>query len=324
MNSTPFARELEARSGALRVWGDFVVSTISEKVRQELDDVQYETFFKITPLSRVKAIASASSKQEKKAYVDPLHEMVDQVGARFVVLLPSDLSVVERAIGACSSWTKQRDRSPLQEIRDWPKVFDYQSIHYVLRNASDMVIAGINVPALMPCEVQLRTLLQHAYAEFVHDRIYKQGAAVIPADVLRSVAKGQALLETTDALLNGAAEELDRVNQGLAQWCAFLDTHATSVGLSYAPTAHDNVAYGIIETYHGLLLSVDPTLAVADAMRFKDKIVRRAPERPLFARPVTFALYWLVKNHNDEVSTRWPADALVADLELIKSDLGIS
>ncbi len=69
--------------------------------------------------------------------------------------------------------------------------FGYRSVHYVCR---------IDVPALSPraCfEVQVRTVLEHAWAEIEHDLGYK-ARDVVPVDARRRLSRLAGLLELAD------------------------------------------------------------------------------------------------------------------------------
>ncbi|TOO37902.1 (p)ppGpp synthetase, partial [Vibrio parahaemolyticus] len=70
-------------------------------------------------------------------------------------------------------------------------------MHYVVRARVDLQVKGLMIKAGTPCEIQVRTLLQHAYAELTHDAVYKAKTVVEP-EVHRTVAKSMALIETTD------------------------------------------------------------------------------------------------------------------------------
>ena len=49
----------------------------------------------------------------------------------------------------------------------------------------------------LTCEIQIRTLLQHAYSEISHDSTYK-GPFMNDKEILRQLAKSMALMEATD------------------------------------------------------------------------------------------------------------------------------
>jgi len=247
------------------------------------------------------------------------------VGARFVVLLRSDISIIEHYLISCNSlWTARRDREPKSEADRNPDAFRYQSVHYIIRNIEDRIYEGIPIPAEMACEIQIRTLLQHAYAELGHDRIYK-GDSVVPPSVHRIVARSMALMETTDHLFCEAVEELERINKDLSAWCAWLDKAYRSVGASALDTLDDEDATTIIETYMDLLATADENSVSNYFQKSAIEYVRNRPRvDDLFSRPVVILVYWLVSNHPIEANARWPLPKFRNDLEMIAADLGAS
>ena len=54
-----------------------------------------------------------------------------------------------------------------------------------------------SVKPYLTCEIQIRTLLQHAFAEVSHDSTYK-GPYKNDKGILRHLAKSMALMEATD------------------------------------------------------------------------------------------------------------------------------
>ena len=96
-----------------------------------------------------------------------------------------------------------------------------------------MKLEGVTIPKGLTCEVQVRTLLQHAYSELSHSRIYKPSFDP-DAKVKRVIAKSMALLETTDDFFE---EVNDRMNEIAAytllnQLTDLLSTTIDNVNLS--------------------------------------------------------------------------------------------
>ena len=324
MNATDFSSWLVSQETPLRVWGGFVVQEICTRVSIELGEKRYKGFFKVPPGSRVKDATSSIKKFAKKKYIDPKHEMSDLVGARFVVLLRSDIPIVEHAIRTNNAWTARRDRHPLDERLEAPSSFDYQSVHYIVRNPEERMIENVSIPAEMACEVQVRTVLQHAYAELGHDRIYKDDGPV-PKSVHRLIARCMALMETTDEIFCSAVEELDRVNLSHKKWASLLDAHFSEAGIAFIPTLSDHEAIQILDTFRDLIQSADMDAVFGQLpSSVMNKIKERAGEDKLFGKPLILLVYWLVKNHSDSVKQHWPIPMFNAEFDHVMSDLGIS
>lgn len=324
MTDDQFEQWLLSQRPALEAFGELVVSEVTRLVRENVGEERARQFFKVTPNSRVKEIKSALKKQKKKKYADPTVQMTDFVGARFVVLLRSDIEIVQRAIVNCRNWTARRDREPKLETELEPDAFRYQSTHFVVHSSDEIEHNGVKIPAQTACEIQVRTLLQHAYAELGHDRIYKE-EGVVPASVHRIVAKSMALMETTDELFCQAVEELSRVNKDVAQWCTWMDSCFKGFALPYWDSQDDEETVTILETFQDILITADHD----DVRQLFDRVgLKRARDVPvghlLFKRPVVMVLYWLIQNHLDETKRRWPLPKFVNDVELVAADLGMA
>lgn len=324
MNESEFGDWLDELRPALEAWGDFIVERVTEFVKLDLGDEAYRSFFKIPPGYRCKERKSALKKLIKKKYAQPKEQMTDLVGSRFVVLLKTDIEVVERAIAGQTAWALSRDRNPVDEQAKDPTSFEYQSVHYLLRNTKEFSHNGVLIPEGLSCEVQIRTVLQHAYAEMGHDRIYK--GEHVPLTVQRLVARCMALMETTDEMFVNAVHELDQVNREIEHWCTFLDETVKPILGSITPTSSDPEARDILETYKSLLKEASLVGVKAELTPFVTKKIqeRAASVGGLFAKPVVLAVYWLVKTHPFEVSQVWPVPGLRNDLDKVKADLGVA
>ncbi|MGC4367043.1 GTP pyrophosphokinase [Hydrogenophaga sp. R2] len=323
-NRTDFIDWLDEVEPALKAWGGFVVAKLTELVELEIGQEQFKSFFKVKPGFRVKDKQSAINKQNLKQYADPKEQMTDLVGARFVVLLKLDLEVVEKVLIEYPGWTRSKDRDPLGEQRDKPKHFDYQSVHYVVRAADDMVVDGVHVPAGMPCEVQIRTLLQHAYAELVHDKFYK-GVGHIPPSADRLVARSMALMESTDDMFVQAVRELEAVNKSRDQWCAMLDAAVGPLIPGHTPTAQDHDALEILEEFRDLLQTANiEAVKVMLVTPVIAKIKAGQSQGNLYAKPIVLLVYWLLAEHPFLVGARWPVPALRSGFDQVRTHMGIS
>ena len=310
---------------ALEAWGSFIVGRVTELVKLELGDEAYKSFFKIQPSYRSKEVKSAIKKLKKKKYALPKEQMTDLVGARFVVLLKTDMAVVEKAIVSQTAWASSRDRNPVDEQAKDPTSFEYQSVHYLLRNTKEFIHNGVKIPEGLSCEVQIRTVLQHAYAELGHDRIYKSEQHV-PLTVQRLVARCMALMETTDEMFVNAVHELNQVNREIEHWCSFLDETVNPILNSIIPTSSDPDARDILDTYKDLLKETGLDAVKAELTPFVTKKIqeRAASVGGLFAKPVVLVVYWLVKTHPFEVEQLWPVPGLRNGFDQVKSDLGVA
>ncbi|MGI9156294.1 MAG: DUF429 domain-containing protein, partial [Marmoricola sp.] len=124
---------------------------------------------------RAKSVASFAAKANRttasaRTFDDPLTQITDQVGLRVITYLHSDVSAVADLLADQFEVLDDRDmgRETASEGR-----FGYASRHLSLR--MDDARRKVVGPALgeRPVQVQIRTVLQHAWAEFEHDIRYK-------------------------------------------------------------------------------------------------------------------------------------------------------
>jgi putative GTP pyrophosphokinase len=194
---------------AYTAWGKFVAQKLSAAIESTVSPISLEAFLKIPVKARTKQDDSLLQKafHRNKGYQDPYSEIEDKVGLRFVVLLASDLDKIQTAILGIDDWIAEKARDYVEEQKARPYEFDYQSIHYVLRSRLLFSFEGIEIPADLPCEVQVRTLLQHAYSELTHDTIYKPNVQASPA-LKRAAAKSMALIEATSDYFTAVNNEI--------------------------------------------------------------------------------------------------------------------
>lgn len=323
LSNDDFESRLTGLAPSLSGWGDFVVDKLSQLVRAQIGEERYAAFFKIKPYFRLKDIKSAVKKQEKKKYDNPLDKMTDLVGARFVVLLRSDLDILEKAIADYSGWVARLDRHHDYETNLDPEVFNYQSAHYLIISPSKIERNGVLIPANTVCELQLRTLLQHAYAEVAHDRIYKSPVPVSPA-ARRLIARSMALMEATDQMFCDAVRELDQITADRVGWVFFLNSlYKENFGREPAEKYEIDLLL-VLDTYRHLLESAKKgeILSIVSKPFIKGKISERLGNDLFFQSPVCIICYWLIKNHHVETLQLWPVEYLRGGVEKICSDFG--
>lgn len=209
MTREEFIAKYEQDKPMLEVWAKFIIA----EIRKHLPEGFEQHSVKIPVSCRLKDNQSILEKvfiRKRDKYKNPYEEVQDKVGLRWVVLLTEQLETFCKIIESSKYWSFSKDRT----LNDWeekPEVFSYQSIHYVLIAKQKLIYENTEIKIGTPCEVQLRTLLQHTYSEFDHDTVYKGNLNKSP-EVLRYLAKSMALLETTDELLCNAKEKFERIN----------------------------------------------------------------------------------------------------------------
>lgn len=319
-----FKSYLENHQAAFAAWGSFVAKEIQDQLSNVISPVPVANFLKIDPKPRVKEISSALAKIGRKNYTSPQTQMTDLVGVRFVVLLAEHIQIVCNIIESSSQWNAKVSKDFADEIEQNPKAFDYQSKHYEIRPKQAFITSeNVTISADLCCEVQVRSLLQHAYAELVHDNIYKPDGNV-PKQAEREVAKSMALMETTDDLFSRTLAILKKANQPQEELLPQLSQlYQDKIGLTPEIDKKTNMIF--LETFQS---SITPLVItkIQSLLDRKQYIVRRvkenAEEMYFFRQPAALLVYWLIEEVGaDEVCTQWPLPAYSQSLKLICTDL---
>ena len=324
MTEIEFLEKFMAEKPIFELLGEYLEKILAEVVRRELK--VDESFFKIPISFRVKGEDSIIKKafyRKDKRYTDPYLQITDKIGGRIVVLLEEQVKDVCCVIESLSDFTSSKDRDFEKERNANPEIFLYQSNHYILRNSEDILYLGTLIPANTPAEIQIRTLLQHAYSELTHDTIYKPNTAATP-DVKRYVARSMALIEVTDNIFSKVHESLRYTEKLFAK----IKTELLSLFPKGATTKYDDEFNDhILDAF----LTELETYSFEAISKFSkeysfifEKINERKTQKYLYHQPVILLIYWLVSIKRKIVKSKWPLELDSKDLEDIFTDLGYS
>ena len=192
--------------------------------------------------ARAKAVASVAEKIQRpgKDYVDPMREMTDLCGARVIAHTLSEVAAVCRFIEEHFQiyWKDSGDK--LEDLAAME--FGYLSQHYIV-SFRPGVFPTDEVPESLlgeqlQAEIQVRTILQHAWAAISHELSYKNRFK-LPRLWQREFARLAAALEEAD-------RDFERISAGLQQY-------ASSYGAYYS----DERLRQEIDR-HAIILEVDP------------------------------------------------------------------
>lgn len=135
----------------------------------------------------------------------PLLRIKDKIGTRIVVTTIDDAIIIKNAILKYSKWKVRVSRDYDKKFQN-PKEFDYISIHLELtpkQDTSSFEKMSKKKLGYYTCEVQIRTLLQHAFAEVAHNTVYK-GPYSSASELVRTLSQSMALMEVTDEYFSKA------------------------------------------------------------------------------------------------------------------------
>jgi ppGpp synthetase/RelA/SpoT-type nucleotidyltranferase/8-oxo-dGTP pyrophosphatase MutT (NUDIX family) len=242
---------------------------------------------------RTKGVASFAGKILRKRYADPLVEMTDLFGLRIITQIDAEVRAVCRFIrqariapegrihsdGASSDGTRplfvvdeKNSEDKLERLRK--SEFGYRSVHFVARLDSRAIPPSQDAETLsgLKFEIQVRTQLQHAWADIGHDRLYK-GAFTVPDRFQREASRLAARLEDADAAFSRLVEGLEEYE---CHFGAYLDTAGieSRIRLQEAILRHD--PGNPEETLR--LARLHLALETADAAREAEAVACRIPE----------------------------------------------
>jgi putative GTP pyrophosphokinase len=146
-------------------------------------------------------------KREGKEY-QKLSDMTDVAGVRVITHFDDEVDRIGTLVEAEFGIDREKsvDKRQLLEADR----FGYLSLHYVC-GLSDhrLKLAENSRYAGLPCEIQIRTILQHAWAEIEHDLGYKPGSTV-PKPIRRRFSRLAGLLEIGDQEFKSIRDELKK------------------------------------------------------------------------------------------------------------------
>jgi putative GTP pyrophosphokinase len=126
-------------------------------------------------------------------YPNPVKQIMDKAAVRIITYFLSTVEDVEAVIAQQFEVVEQE-----RKVSDDPARFGYQSTHYLVKH--------LNARATLPeytrfsdriAEIQVRTILQHAWAEIEHDIQYKS-SSVLPRMIRRRFGALAGLIEIAD------------------------------------------------------------------------------------------------------------------------------
>jgi predicted RNase H-like nuclease/ppGpp synthetase/RelA/SpoT-type nucleotidyltranferase len=165
--------------------------------------------------ARAKAVASFADKATRTdetgalLYPDPLRDIGDQIGVRVITYVRSD---VEAVAGLLAEQLRVLDDRDLGQATANEGRFGYASRHLQVALPAAAVDEGAGEPGEQVeqvVQVQLRTVLQHAWAEFEHDIRYKGSVPAEHASEFdRRFTLAAGLLELADQEFSAVRDRL--------------------------------------------------------------------------------------------------------------------
>ncbi|MEA3348581.1 MAG: tetratricopeptide repeat protein [Pseudomonadota bacterium] len=152
-------------------------------------------------IHRVKDFRSYFEKIANKSPHGDAFAITDLLGVRIVCPFLDDLAVVEKVLLEHFSIREVDHKGEQQSFRE----FAYDSIHLLLDLEGQTIVHPL--PGVEEvCEIQLRTILQDAWAEVEHELIYKSDWSIPTGQIRRKLAALNANLTLSDIIFQDLRE----------------------------------------------------------------------------------------------------------------------
>lgn len=146
--------------------------------------------------ARVKTEESLEKKITSKGKYNNLSDIHDIIGIRIILYFESDINKIASIIA--SEFEIDRINSIDKRERDDPAQFGYMSLHYIVALSENrLALPEYEAYRSMKAEIQIRSIIQHAWAEIEHDLGYKSELD-IPKKIRHDFHRLAALLEQAD------------------------------------------------------------------------------------------------------------------------------
>ena len=165
---------------------------------------------------RAKALDSFCEKLLRKKYEDPLREITDLAGVRLIYLYGTDRKQIEALIEKEFQVIEKIDK--IKQVG--PERFGYGALHYLVKLGKRSIGARYDDLKDLVCEVQVRTILQDAWALVAHHLSYKKELDV-PEELRRKLNALSGLFETAD-------DQFDRLRDERAQYAKKVKSEISS------------------------------------------------------------------------------------------------
>jgi putative GTP pyrophosphokinase len=190
----------------------FVYEALAKKVEsiiRELLESENVSYHSVT--CRAKSIPRYEEKAAKEKYKDPVSEIYDMAGVRVITYTDSEVNRAHEIVEKSFELIQEHSMDKSEELG--ADRVGYRSIHCVGTLGKDRLKLPENqIFKDMAFEIQIRTILQHAWAEFEHDRNYAF-SGVLPKGMRRRLSIAAGTLESVDREFDSLAKEIELYKQ---------------------------------------------------------------------------------------------------------------
>ena len=184
--------------------------------------------------------------------------LTDILGVRIICPFLQDINEVERILLKNFKIIEVERKGSERTFRE----FGYESVHFLLEIPEEFKV-GLVLPKNLIFEIQLRTILQDAWAEVEHELIYKSEFSPFDQPLKRKLASINASLSLADIIFQEIRDYQNKLNAELEkrrfEFYSMADEYTAQVLPETNIVQHDNVGHGeelkLAETIDDLILS---------------------------------------------------------------------
>lgn len=178
---------------------------------------------------------------------DDLPVLSDLIGIRIICAFLQDLADVEKQLQEQFTVLEVERKGADRTFRE----FGYESTH-ILLSVPDSVQEGLILPQGMIFEVQIRTILQDAWAEVEHELVYKSEFSPFDLPLKRKLASINASLSLADIIFQEIRDYQNKLNRELDKRRGSFYHQAdieSALDLSASPSPSDDMSRVTGEPY---------------------------------------------------------------------------
>ena len=181
-----------------------LTETVKSLVKNILNDNKVD-YLSITGRTKIKS--SAMEKIKRKKYKNPIDQLTDITGIRIITFFESQVVKISELVRRTFEVDDENSLDNDQLLGD--DKIGYRSVHFVcsLGKRREALPEYESLDGLK-FEIQLRTVLQHAWAELAHDRAYKFSGE-LPRKLQRKLNLYSGNLEIIDRGFDEISNEID-------------------------------------------------------------------------------------------------------------------
>ena len=187
-----------------------ILFSVEQKLKKNLKLASMPTF-----KTRIKDFGSYYKKllriRPKSLGKQSLPTLTDLLGIRVICAFLEDLKTVEEQISKLFNVIEIERKGADRTFSE----FGYESIHFLIELPEEFRANKESIPEGLVCEIQVRTILQDAWAEVEHELVYKSEFSPFDLPLRRKLASLNASLSLSDIIFQEIRDYQNKLNKEL-------------------------------------------------------------------------------------------------------------